>query len=272
MHKLRQITYWIGRHPFLNLAIVLIVAGAAYLSQVWLDRSEGVLSAPVERGAIVQSVYGIGTVFVNRSFQIKPGVIASIYKLYVREGDQVRKGDKLVQLDTSMWTAPFAATVTFNPFKVGETVFPQTVIMTLVDLADRYLVVSLEQQGALRVQRGQKVKISFDTMRDKNYDGIVSSVYSNDNNFLARIDVAGLPERILPGMTADVAIEILVKKDVMLVPVAALEADHLWVKRGRGMPVRLDVKTGIMDKDLIEINDGSLVPGDRVIIRKNLTP
>jgi hypothetical protein len=154
------------------------------------------------------------------------------------------------------------------PFKVGENVFPQLPLLALVNLEDRYLVVSLEQQGALRVHRGQKVRMSFDTIREQNYDGVVEAVYSYNGNFLARVDVSALPIRILPDMTADVAIEVGKHDNVLLAPVAAFEQGSLWIKRGHGIPYRVEIKTGIVDKDMAEIVSGDLQPGDRVLIRK----
>ena len=272
MKVLRGIYKWIIGHRLLSLALLGFMIGIMAFARTWIARSDGILTDPIERGTIVQSVYGIGTVTVNRSFQVKPGVVDRIADLFVREGDNVKKGDKLIRFDQVTWKAPFDGTVTFLPFKVGETVFPQSVVLTLVDLSDRYLVVSLEQQGALRVRPGQKVKMSFDSIREENYDGTDHSVYSNENNFLARIDVAALPARILPGMTADVAILTQVKDNVLVVPVAALEQGTIWVKRGYRMPLAIKVKTGIIDKDMAEISSGDLNPGDRILIRRKLAP
>jgi membrane fusion protein, macrolide-specific efflux system len=230
-----------------------------------------VFSDPIQRGEIIESVYGIGTVTANRIYRIMPGVVNTIREVFVKEGDSVKKGQKLIGNDAYDYHAPFDGTVTSLPYKIGENVFPQIPILTLVDMQDRYLVVSMEQQGALRVQRGQRVKMSFDSVREQNYDGVVSAVYSNDNNFLARIDIGTLPVRILPGMTADVAIAITQHDNVVLVPVAALEhGKYVWVKQNHRIPRRIEVKTGIIDKAMAEIISGDVEIGDRLLIRKDL--
>lgn len=271
METLRAWTKWIGGHRVLSAAVLAVLVVFVLFARFYADRSNGVVSDPIQRGAIVQSVYGIGTVTVKRSYQIKPGVIGTINELFVKEGEAVKKGARLLMIDSVVYRAPFDGTVTLLPFNVGENVFPQTVVLSLVDLSDRYLVVSLEQQGALRVRRGQKVKMSFDTMREQNYDGVVYSVYSNESNFLARIDIAMLPPQILPGMTADVAITIEEHNGALLVPAAALEnGDTVWVKRGIGIPRRVTVKTGIVDRAMAEIVSGELREGDRVLIRTQL--
>jgi multidrug resistance efflux pump len=231
------------------------------------------LSEPLRQGAIIESVYGIGTVLANRSFQIKPGVISTIDTFYVKEGDTVKKDAPLAKIDKVIYRAPFAGTVTYLPFKEGENVFAQVPVLTLVDLKDRYLVVSLEQQGALRIHAGQAATMSFDTIRQQSYPGVVQSVYSNGSNFLARIDVSTLPAVVLPGMTADVAIQIRKQDKALLVPVAALiNGNTLWVKHGSGIPKKVEVKVGIIDKAQAEIVSGNVQAGDRVIIKPRETP
>lgn len=206
-----------------------------------------------------------------RSYQIKSGVISTIDDIYVKEGGFVRKGEKLIKIDSSVYKAPFSGTVTFLPFKVGENIFTNLTILSLVNLVDRYLVVSLEQQGALRVVRGQKVIMSFDSVRDKNYAGRVESVYSSNSSFLARINVSSLPERILPDMTADVAITLEEKKDVLVVPIAALDHGKIWIKRGQKLIKLSKVKLGIIDKSFAEVISGDVKVGDRILFKKNVT-
>lgn len=270
MNLLRTIIKWIGRHGWLTLALILAtVLGAGY-TRVQMNKLRGTLTDPIQRGSIVRAVYGIGTVTAKYNYQIKPGVTTTIRAQFVKEGDVVDKGALLANIDGVIIRAPFAGTVTSLPYNVGENVFVQLPILTLVDLRDRYIVVSMEQQGALRVKKGQKVKLSFDSLRDETFDGIVNAVYSYQSNFLARIDVGALPVEILPGMTADVAIEIESKKDVLVIPVAAIEAgQNLWVKKGDSMPQRVSVKLGIVDKQFAEIISGDVSEGDRLLIRKN---
>ena len=225
---------WAKAHKIIAVVVVVLVALAAVLVLRAVKSGGERLTEPLQKGSIVESVYGIGTVLPNRRFDLKLGVTSTIRRLLVQEGDQVKRGQPLVQLDEVTFSAPFAGTVTSLPFKPGETVFASTTVLTLVDLRDRYLVVSLEQRAALRVRKDHKARISFDSMRGEAYDGAVESVYSNDNNFLVRIEVSTLPSQILPGMTADVAIAIAERRDVLLAPVAAIDAGKVYVKRGSG--------------------------------------
>ncbi|MCE9596762.1 MAG: efflux RND transporter periplasmic adaptor subunit [Spirochaetia bacterium] len=263
----RNSAKWLKGHAILAIVglvgAISILLGARYIIQ----RSEGILSEPIATGTIVRSVYGIGSVMANRSYQLKLAIVNNLNEIYVKEGDSVPKNGRLVLIDGIPYSAPFAGTITFLPYRIGENVFASVPVLTLVDLRDRYIVASLEQQGALQVQKGQTVRMSFDTIRDHYYTGTVSAIYSNENQFLARIDVRDLPAQVLPGMTADVAISIQERKDALLVPVAALEGKSVWRKRGHEIPRLIEVQIGIVDREFAEIEKGDLAAGDRVLIK-----
>ncbi len=263
---------WIRKHILLSAILAIAVAGLAF----WLvirSRSLdfGPLTEPLRRGKVVESVYGIGTVTARNVFNLKLGVTSTIGALHVLEGDRVKKGQKLVTLEgTGIPVAPFDGMVTSLPVKTGETVFAQTPILTLVDLEDRYAVVSLEQRGAIRVRRGHQARLSFDSMREQIFDGEVESVYSSQGSFLVRIRVEKLPAQILPGMTADVAILIGSKSDVLLVPTAAIDAGKVYVHKKVGGPKAVDIRTGIVDGEMAELVSGEVTEGDRLAIRKKV--
>lgn len=257
---------WINAHKVAAVAAaVLIVVSVALAIRAAQSQNDRV-TEPLQRGAIIESVYGIGTVTATKRFDLKWGVTSVIRRLHVKEGDTVKRGQRLVELEGANFSAPFDGTVTSLPFKVGETVFAQTTILTLVDLRDRYMVVSLEQRGALRVRVGQTARISFDSMRGETYDGVVESVYSHENNFLVRIDVSALPPQILPGMTADVAIAIAERRDVLLAPAIAIDEGKVYVKRDSGRVHAVDVTLGVVDGTMAEIVGGDVREGDRLVI------
>ena len=271
---MQRITPWIKQHKFLAAVAVLVVAAGLVALIVRVQRLEAeTLSSPIVRGSIIESVYGIGTVKATRSFQLKTGVGTTIQQLYVEEGEAVKRGQRLVALSSvGTFTAPFDGTITSLPFKIGESAFAQAAILQIVDLSDRYLSVSVEQRGALRVRPGQKARISIEGMREQFYEGVVESVYSRDNDFLVRIDISKLPPQVLPDMTADVAIGIAARANVLLIPVSALSEGRVYVKRGAGRSKAVEVKTGIVDAELAEVVSGDLREGDQLVIRGKTKP
>ena len=272
MDTTRKVTEWVSKHRILTTFIILGLIMVFLAIKTITERSDGLLSNFIQKGSIVDAVYGIGTVTATRSYSVKPGVIATISHLYVKEGDTVHKGSNLALIDNVTYRAPFDGVINFLPFKVGENIFTQLPAMVLTDLRDRYIVVSLEQQGALRIKAGQKAKLSFDTIRNQNYDGAVKSVYSYHNNFLARIEVLSLPEEILPDMTADIAIIVQELKDVLVIPLSAYENGFVWVKRGHMIPIKTPITLGIVDGTTAEVKSGDVKPGDRLMIHKKVSP
>ncbi|MBI1824660.1 MAG: efflux RND transporter periplasmic adaptor subunit [Nitrospirae bacterium] len=271
---MKQVIMWIQAHKI--VVVLIFIAFAVWMIGLRFQKiqsDKGTYSDPVQKGTIIESVYGIGTVTANRTYQLKSGVTSIIRKLYVKEGDQVKRGNPLVAIEgTALMTAPFDGTITSLPFRNGESVFSQTVILNLVDLSDRYLVVSLEQQGAIHIRHGQKTKISFEGMRETSYEGVVESVYSKEDNFLVRINTPDLPPQILPGMTADVAIGIAEHKDVLVVPVASILTGRVQVKRNNEKPFSVQIKTGLIDGAMAELISGDIRPGDRLLILRKVAP
>lgn len=225
----------------------------------------------IQRGVIVSSVYGIGTLTAERSFSIKSGVTSTLHQQFVREGQIVVKGEKLVELEgIGRLSAPFSGTVVSAPFKEGETIFAQASVLTLVDPTQTYLLVSIEQQGALRLKPQLPVKISFDGLRDQTFNGRVETIFSNGADFLAHISLADLPKSILPGMTADVAIILEEKKDVLLIPVASLESKNVVLLR-KGKIIKVSVRLGLVDAEFAEIISGDVQIGDKAVLIKRET-
>ncbi|QQR81901.1 MAG: efflux RND transporter periplasmic adaptor subunit [Deltaproteobacteria bacterium] len=247
------------------LVSILVVLAIFLLCFIWFKKQTSSYVTPTF-GPIVESVYGIGTVTARKTYQLKLGITATLDHLYVEEGQFVAAGAPLVDLDSKMkFTAPFSGTVTSLPFKVGESIFPQVPILTLMDLKDLYVVVSLEQQGALRISKGQPVKLSFESLRGQKNSGVVRSLFPNNGEFFAHIDVENLPPAILPGMTADVAIEVGRKEKALLVPVSSISSGHVVVKRN-GLKKKVPVQVGIIDGEMAEIISGDLTPEDQIQI------
>lgn len=271
MTFVRKFIKWVSTHGTLSSLIVLVLVVVLGTVSYVRNRSAGTLTEPLKKGTVIDAVYGIGTVTANNVWRITPSVVTTVNNVWVKAGDVVKKGQKLIQNESVIWRAPFDGTVTSLSFKVGENTFNATPILTLVDMKDRYLLVSIEQQGALLVRIDQPVKLSFDTLRAQSYDGKVVAVYSSQTNYLARIDIASMPSQILPGMTADTAIEVERHENVLLASTAALEkGTEVWRKRGREFPKKIEIKVGIIDKDKFEIISGDLQGGDRLLIRKDL--
>lgn len=220
------------------------------------------------RGEVVESIYGIATVVPRQAFHFKVGLAKTLTRVLVQEGDLVTRGQKLVELsDGIVVRAPFDGVVTELPYSVGENVFPDLNVVSVEDLKKPFVEASLDQQGALRVRKGLPVKLVFETIQGQTFAGVVDSIYPQSGQFIVRIDVQDLPSQVLPGMTADAAIEVDRRQDVLLIPVAAVNQGKVIVFKN-GKKTKTDLKIGLMDHEKAEVLSGDLHVGDEVILNR----
>ncbi|HVZ81348.1 MAG TPA: efflux RND transporter periplasmic adaptor subunit [bacterium] len=254
---------WIKKHKlWLGLALATIAGCSAglHLWKAWSQRVHPKI------GNMVESVYGIGTVTARHTYQLKLGVSDTLSRLFVDEGAPVGKGQPLIALaDHHTVRAPFAGVVTSLPYKEGESVFPQVPVLTLTDLKNPYIVVTLEQSGAIPVHRGQKAFLSFESLRGQKIDGTVSAIYPKDGEFYVNIEAPGLPDGVLVGMTCDVAIQVASKENVLQVPLVAVDHGTVTLLKG-GIPKKVPVKLGATDGQWAEVTDHSVQADDILLL------
>jgi len=215
-------------------------------------------------GPIVESIYGLGTVQSENIYTLKLGVTTMVKKLFVSEGDKVQKGQRLLAFDEEgiqNQYAPFAASVTQINYYAGESVAPQSPILTLMDLDHRYVIVSLDQEGALRVRPKQKAFLSFESLDQTSIEGTVKAIFPKQGQMTAYIESPVLPPEVLPGMTADVAIVVNEKNHAILLPLKYIHQGKINLKvdgKFKSTPIKLgivDAEWGeILSPDLTESN------------------
>lgn len=247
------------------LAAVLV--GVVIASIAWVKRPQYEFVHP-RRGDIVEAIYGLGKVKTRRKHDIKVGVITHVSKIFVKEGEEVRKGQKLIKFQYSdVFKSPFNGVVTHLNYHEADAVVPQTTVLTVQDMSEKFVEVSLDQEGALRVRRNQEVTVLFESVRGTTYRGKVSAIFPKSDEFLAHISVEGLESNVLPGMTADVSIVVGVHKQALLVPVNGLNQGKLIVRRPSGKKEKVEVKIGGIDGMWAEILEGDVSESDEVILK-----
>ncbi|MGZ3695484.1 MAG: efflux RND transporter periplasmic adaptor subunit [Bdellovibrionota bacterium] len=242
--------------------IILLAAGTVYFRLQQYD-----VIHPTH-GDITEAVYGLGKVKSDQRFEVIVGVISTVTNRFVAEGDFVKKGAPLIEFDHhALFRAPFDGTVTLAALYPGETALPHVPTLRLEDLRNRYIELSLEQQAALRVRKGQGAKVSFESLRGHVLTGKVTALYPREDEFLARIFVPDLEGSILPSMTADVSVEIGQIHNALLIPLKSVQNGMVTVlKNNHWQKVKVDV--GHVDGLSAEITGGVLSPNDALRIRK----
>ncbi len=256
LSKSKKIWIWILGITFLSIGSFLIFSSYRVQKKV-----------KPKRGDIVESIYGLGIVNSDKIFHVRAGIALAVKNLYVREGDQVKSGSPLVKLDESIMRSPIDGTVTAISFKDGELVTPQISIITVTNLKSLFLEVSLEQQLILRVKKNQMVFISFESLRSEKIEGVISSVYPRDNQFLVRIDLKTWPNGVIPGMAADVAIVVGKKYNVLLIPINTIVAGQVTRIRNNKKE-RVPINLGILNGEWGEVISDNILENDELLTRK----
>lgn len=218
------------------------------------------------KGEIIEAVYGLGRVESEDNFEARAAILSYVEEFYVTKGQDVKKGERLFKTDQNRITyAPFEGRITDILVSVHENLFPQTIVLSLVNLNKLYLSVSLEQQGAMRIKKGLKAEVSFEFFRNTKLKGVIETIYPRKDEFIAKVKVENLPSEVLPGMTADVAFEIDRKQEATLIPAKAINNGHLVFKRD-GKKVKVPVEIGLVDLDQVEVLKPELNPDDEIIL------
>lgn len=255
------------KHLTLLLSIGALIM-AIITGGIFYQKSRYELIAP-EKGNIVEAIYGLGKVKSESRYEVKVGIMTTVEKLFVKEGDAVNEGGNLIKFkDSAIFKAPFKGRVTRVSHYEKETVLPQIAVLRLEDLKQRHIEVSLEQTGALRVKEGQEAKVIFESLRNQEYKGKVKSLFPRDDEFIAHIDVENLPDNVLPGMTADVAIVVAEKENVQLIPVSAVVNGMVTIKKEGKKRKKVQVQIGTVDGKFAEVLNSPFEQGDMLLVRK----
>lgn len=254
---MKKTLFWL----VIGFFLIGVVAG------LLIYRKRGAETATPKRGEIVEAIYALGKVKARRQFELKIGILSTVERVFVREGQVVKAQSPLIKMtDSGIFRAPYDGIVTLVNVDEGEPAAPNVPVLRLDDDSDKYIEVSLEQQGALRVQTGQKAEIVFESLRGEKLQGKVASLFSRNDEFLAHIEVdGGLKPNVLPGMTADVAITIGRRDNTLLIPVSAVSNGFVIAVRD-GKRRKVPVQIGAVDGQMAEVVGGDITENDQVVV------
>ena len=260
-----------GRHIQPNDVIAVVQAGPNKIEIV--SHSSGTIeSISIKQGDIVQTGETIASLAVDPSLQDK------VAKANI-EMQQAK--DKLNELLSSQQVppikAPFNGTIAAVSAASGDEVQKGDQLLELVDLNMLRLTVSVDELDILKLKRGQVVQVTLNAMPGTPIIGKVDSISSLGNvqngvsTFPVTISLDPLPG-VMPGMTGEAYIVTSAKKNILELPIEAVQEKNgrqfVMVENSDGKQVMTKVKIGIHDDQNVEITSG-LAEGDRVVIPKS---
>lgn len=183
------------------------------------------------------------------------------------------------QLDKTIITAPYDGRIGIRQVSIGQYITPGTHLVSLQSINPIYVNFTIPEQQLKDIYAGQPTRISVDTYPKETFNGKISAINSQvDNssrNILVQAKIENPDEKLLPGMFANISIDLPTQKNVLVVPKTAiaysLYGDSVFVvydkKQGDKTILttkREFVKVGASRDKVTVINKG-LTPGDCVV-------
>ena len=213
-----------------------------------------------------------------------------------------------VNLGYAVIRSPVSGTVVDRVVDLGQTVAAslQTPVLFKIaqDMSKMCIDSSFAEADIGNIHAGQKANFTVDAFPSRNFEGEVQEIRLNPTTqqnvvtYNVRIALSNPENILLPGMTAYVGIGVASRKNVLLLPNAALrfkptEASSpdgktpgngasksagrkrdamsgivYLIREGKLQPV--NVQFGITDNRNTEVIGGELKPGDRIIVGENV--
>ncbi|MDD5563619.1 MAG: efflux RND transporter periplasmic adaptor subunit [Thermoanaerobaculaceae bacterium] len=218
-------------------------------------------------------------------------------------------------LQYSVIRAPIDGVVVSRDYDVGQTVaasFQAPTLFTIAeDLTRMQLTCQVDEADIGQVKEGQTVRFSVDAYPERDFLGKVSQirlspqVTNNVVTYPVIVEVGNADLKLLPGMTADVRVQVAQADNALRVPASALrfrpellgingqgsrqaaperaaaagprtgDGPHGAVRTARvylpparpgGAPVAVDFVPGLTDGQFVEVRQGELADGARIVV------
>ncbi len=295
------------RKVFYLLVFVLVAAGAFYGFKFYSKYSvieAEIEKVPVEKGDIEVMFEDIGDIVPEVMNEVYSSVDGRVSELYVREGDTVRKGDKLAKIQPGQSEADKYVPVDVvssvdgvilkcesrgyyeegEIAKLGQRVsgvngYDPTCLMRVANLDSLLVKIKVREVDVVKIKKGLPVKIYIDAVPNLRLTGkillISPSAVMDRGGVKTFVIYAKINQRrlhLLPGMTARVIAVLEKRSNVLKIPLSALfeERGNYFVylyDAKLNKAKKVNVKCGIRNDREVEILEGVRV-GDMLYTEK----
>ncbi len=229
------------------------------------------------------SVIGEIAPLPNRAGAVTSRIAGRVTWIGVAEGDRVRKGDPLVEVESlqlgdppprARYNAPLSGRVVDRHVGPGDSVEPNAHLVEVADL-DEVLAVGHLFEGQIgRVKIGQRTRVRVSSYPDAIFAGVVERIGSaldpTTRSLPVYVRVPNAESKLLPRMPAELTVVVASSGAALSTPRSALLGDFgnefVFIEQDpeRGLFKRMSVVRGLDDDQFVEIVEG-LLPGDRVV-------
>ena len=183
-------------------------------------------------------------------------------------------------------TSPMNGLVLSRDVEVGDAVSSilvlgsqATLVMTLGDVSEVYVLGKVDEADIGRVYMGQRARIVVESFKDKSFEGKVTKISplgkekDNVTTFEVRVSIRNPGGELKTNMTANAEIILEEKKAVLIVPESAVVYDkqrkpslEVPDPKAEGGKKKVAVKLGISNGVKTEVVEG-LKEGDKVVLQ-----
>ncbi len=200
-----------------------------------IEKKIPVVAKTVSSQTIVERLALNGEIKGQKQVDIYPDVPGKVYRIFVKEGNFVRRGQTVASIDRSIVgmhfvpapvTSPISGVVGKIYVDRGKTVSPAVPLMMVADMRLLEGVLNVQERLIGKIKIGQKVIITVDSYPDKIFKGIISrkGSFIDPTNRTLQIKVRFLNTggKLVPGNYANYSVQIRSMKNQLVIPFDAV--------------------------------------------------
>jgi len=194
------------------------------------------------------------------------------------DNNQVAVEQAQRNLDKARLGAPFDGIVSVVSFSVGDSAGTGTAV-TVVDISTLQVKVSIAEVDIAKIKLGQSAQITLDALPGKTYSakitaiGPVATITQGVVNYPVTAVITNTDGQVKPGMTANLAITVEQRDNVLLIPTRAVRTQgtqRTVTVLYKGLSIPVPITIGLTNDQSAEVTSG-LQEGDQVVIQTTQT-
>lgn len=208
--------------------------------------------------------------------QVKKGATQEQLNASLAQVKQAEAGLEQAKLSlrNSIVKSPIKGVVSAVRTEEGEIISPGQPIITVIDIDQLYLEVSVTAATMSSLKVGDQVQIIPEAIKDEEFTAKIDTISPEadpaSKNFPVKILVDNPAHKIKPGMFADVIFSVKSVENTLVLPISAVVGfdspePHIYTVENN-QAVKKAVQLGIISDNLVEITAG-VEEGDQVILK-----
>ncbi len=231
----------------------------------------------VVRGEFNDYIKLYGNMQSKRNVKVFPDQNGKVANLYVKLGQTVKKGTKLMDIDPSKpgmtyanspVFAPVGGSITSLPFKIGETVSVQSAVASIGQLDSLEVVSNVAEKYISKMKEGLSVYISVDAYHDMTFKAVTSEISPVVDEISRTLEVKAdikdpNSQMLKPGMYANLKVITEYKANAFKIP------SECVIRRygNTFVYVIVQIPTMITNKDLDFLLQGATMEQQQILLK-----